>query len=122
VLEALDGLVDPALEALHVRRGDAQVRGPVLAVADRHAEVAADVEEVVLDGLEPRPQRVVALRARHAEQARQLVHGPERGHPQVVLGDARPVAEPSGPVVALSRVDPTQVHHRLTSVVSQSPW
>ncbi len=84
-------------------------------VGDR--EVGSEVEQVVLDPLQPRtePVRKVALDQRDPEQAVELVDVAVGLDPRVGLGDPAHVPEVGLAGVAGARVDPGQVdRHRLT--------
>ena len=76
---------------------------------ERDGEVGAEVEEVVLDLLEPGPE-LVGKRAgeREPENRVQLVDGPVRLDAEIGLRDAAPVAETGLARVSGSGVDPRQ--------------
>ena len=111
-LEPLAQLVAGALERGHVVVGDAQ---PALAVpplgVERHRQVGADVEEVVLDAHEQVGQaRLEAGRDRHPDGRPGLVAGAVRPDAQIVLRHPLAVPERRLPGVASARVDAVDAH------------
>src|SRR5205823_925259 len=94
-------LVAVGLETVDVRLGD-----PQLAVSLRigHREVGAEIEELVLETLQP----LAGGDARPAEQRVQLVDGAVGLHERIELGDARAVAERRLARVAAACVDARQ--------------
>ena len=78
---------------------------PRIACDVRHREIGAEVEELVLDPLEP---GVAGLDLRPAEQRVQLVHLAVGPHERIELRDARAVTERGLTGVAAPRVDPRQ--------------
>ena len=92
-------LVAVGLEALDRRLIDAEL--PV-ALRVRHREIGAEVEELVLDPLEP---LVLELDAHPPDERVQLVDDAVSAHERVELGNARQIAERRLPGIAAARVD-----------------
>jgi hypothetical protein len=102
-------LVELVAEPLELVNG--VLRNPqTLAFAKRHGEVRSDVEELVLDRLQPRtkPLRKIG-RGEHEPDVRvQLVDRAVRADPGIQLRDAAEVAEGRLALVTRARVDPRQ--------------
>src|SRR4051794_2348958 len=115
--ELLVHLVAPRLEPRHLRGVDPQarplaLRRPVGPLLLRHAEVGAEIEQLVLD---PRQPGVPAIgqgqRPQDPDLGVQLVDRAVGGDPRARLGDAPAVAEAGLAGVAAARVDARQVDH-----------
>ncbi len=90
------------LERVLLPLGDAQA---CLAL-ERHREVGAEVEELVLNPLEGLAYLGGALRGEHeADHGIELVDGPVRSDPRIELGDACAIPERRLPLVATAGVD-----------------
>ena len=103
------GLVAGLLEPGGLLGQDAQALA-LAALGD--GDVGADVEEVVLDPLQPLAvaRRQLALRERHAEVGVELVHGAVGLDPRVGLRDPAHVAQMGLSAVAEAGVDTCQVY------------
>ena len=97
--------------------GDAEAVGN----AEGHADVGADVEELVLHALEHRAQRVRERRSeREADLGVQLVDRSVRGDQGIALRGPRAVAERGLAEVTAARVDPRQPD-RLVALARHEP-
>src|SRR6185437_2434144 len=100
------------LQSLHLHGRHAK-RFPLhLTFHDRNAEVAADIEEIVLNALEQSGFRE-ARRGRegHANNGIEFVHLTDRLDAGRILGNAGTVAEAGFPAVAGLRVNARKVDH-----------
>src|SRR6266508_2931522 len=106
-LEPLVHQVAELLEPLDLLGGDPQALALVL---ERHGEVRAQVEELVLNPLEPRPKlrRQLWRRERERQERVELVDRAVGLDSQVGLGHTAAVAEARLPRVPRARVDPRQ--------------
>ena len=113
--------VDLAFQRGHVARLDDRLLR--VAIRGQRRQIAAQVEELVLDARQHRGQRVRAggrarreqRRARDADASRQLVDGAVRLDAQGVLADLLPADEPRVAAVAGLRVDAIEPdHHHLS--------
>src|SRR5262245_17433573 len=119
-LQLLELGVEPV--TVDLERIDLRLRHPQAAIphAERHADVGADVEQLVLDALEDGSDlRQDVAGERDADQRVELVDRPEGADPAVELGHAAAVAEARLAAVAAARVDPRQPN-RLVSLARHS--
>src|SRR5690606_17317310 len=75
------------------------------------AKICAEVEKVVLDAPEHVPGVTLDMQPCHPHRGIRLVDRATGLDPQIVLGDAAPVAEAGAPLVAAARIDPRQKDH-----------
>ena len=105
-LERLVDLVAQLLEPLDLPRRHPQA---LALVVQRHREVGAQIEEIVLHLLEPGTELGGEVAGEHETEDRvELVDGAVRLDPLIGLGHAAPIAETRLPRVSGSGVDPRQ--------------
>ncbi len=78
----------------------------------RHTKIGTDVEQIILNPLEPTiPRRRRGMQARDAERRVEFVHGAIGHHAGVVLGHAMPIAKARFAQIAAARIDAVEAHH-----------
>ena len=105
--------VDFGFQARGLARGDPQGAGAA-APARGHAQVRAEVEQVVLDARQHRVGVARKMQAREANRRVRFVHRAAGFDARGVLGHAVAVAERGLAGVAAAGIDPVELDHAVT--------